>query len=97
MFEFDYQKQNTFKFVQKDVRICLNLVKAILGLMLDYCSFEAKSRVFEFDHQEMNTFKFFRYSKNDVRVRSIKLTGNLEIGIFNLTNKYYQNLNSMRK
>ena len=48
-----------------------NLVKALLGLMFDVRSFEAKNRVFEFDHQQTNTFEFVRCSKNDVRVRSM--------------------------
>ena len=39
----------------------VTLVKAILGSMFDVCLFKAKNRVFEFD----------RFSKNDVRVRSM--------------------------
>ena len=48
----------------------VNLVKAILS-RFDVCSFKAKNRVFEFDSQQMVTFEFVRYSKNDVRVRSM--------------------------
>ena len=44
----------------------VNLVKALLGLIFDVCSFKAKNRVFEFDRQQMNTFEFVQYSKNDV-------------------------------
>ena len=29
----------------------VNLVKALLGLMFNVCSFEAKNRLFEFDHK----------------------------------------------
>ena len=47
----------------------VNLVKALLGSMLDVCSFKAKKKVFEFDHQKMNTFEFIR--KNDVQVCSM--------------------------
>ena len=36
----------------------VNLVKSLLGLMLDVHSFKAKNRAFKFDDQYMNTFKF---------------------------------------
>ena len=59
VFKFDYHKMNTFEFIQcskNDVRVSsmsdlVYLVKALLGLMFDVRSFEAKKRVFEFDHQ----------------------------------------------
>ena len=41
----------------------VNLVKALLGSMLDFCSFEAKNRVFKFDYQQMNIIEFIRRSK----------------------------------
>ena len=74
VFEFDYHKMNTFKFVRcskKDVpfssmRNLVNILKTVLG-----SNFEAKNRVFEFDHQQMNMFEFVRCSKNDVQVRSM--------------------------
>ena len=57
--EFDYKKLNMFKFVRyskNDVRVCLmsnlvNVVKALLGSMLNVRSFVAKNKRFEFIHQ----------------------------------------------
>ena len=57
--EFDYKKLNMFKFVRyskNDVRVCLmsnlvNVVKALLGSMLNVRSFVAKNKRFEFSHQ----------------------------------------------
>ena len=46
-------------------------MKALLGLMLDVRSFEAKNWGLEFDHQYMNRFELARSLKNDVRVCSM--------------------------
>ena len=41
----------TFDFRDSLMSNLVNLVKALLGSMLDFCSFEAKNRVFKLDHQ----------------------------------------------
>ena len=57
MFEFDYDYHwRSFDVQKNDVQVSLmtnlvNLMKALLGLMFDVRSFEAKIRVFEFDPQ----------------------------------------------
>ena len=61
----------------------VNLVKALLGSMLDVCLFEAKNRVFQFDHQSSSfdvqkmLFEFVQCSKNDVQVSSMSNSVNL--------------------
>ena len=53
---------------KNDFGVCLlsnliNLVKALLGLMLDVRPFKARNWMFEFDHLQMNTFELVLCSK----------------------------------
>ena len=95
--------RQTFDIVQfskNDVQVCsmsnlVNLVKALLDLIFDFRSFEAKNRVFEFDRQQMNTFEFFQCSISDVQVRlmfyEMVFTTSLEISkLQNSTVIYFQ-------
>ena len=64
----DYQKMNTFEFVQCSKSQCLSLfLKQFSKSSVQ--QFEAKNMVFEFDDQQVNIFEFVRCSKNNVRVR----------------------------